>query len=157
MREGAHRSAFSLAKQILPSYGALNMPYNTSPLKMQTVRTIARMLSPLMDCGAISNKEYDTIVTNLSYVAKHGKPIPAIIPKLITAQEAAEMLSICYSQFRALEKEGVFPFKRRSVGNKTVRYKNTEIMEYMDLCCATLDAPLGSEIEAEKKDHDINN
>ena len=110
-----------------------------------------------MFCGTISNKEYDAIVTNLSYVAKHGKPIPAIIPKLITAQEAAEMLSICYSQFRALEKEGVFPFKRRSVGNKTVRYKNTEIIEYMDLCCATLDAPLGSEIEAEKKDHDINN
>lgn len=131
------------------------MQNNPCPLKMQTVKLIARLLSPLMYCGTISNKEYDSIVTNLSYVAKHGKPIPAIIPKLITAQEAAEMLSICYSQFRALEKEGAFPFKRRSVGNKTVRYKNTEIIEYMDLCCATLDAPLGSEIEAEKKDHDI--
>jgi predicted DNA-binding transcriptional regulator AlpA len=126
------------------------MLYNNCPLKMQTVRIIARMLSPLMDCGAINNKEYDVIVTNLSHVAKHGKPVPAIIPKLITAQEAAEMLSICYSQFRALEKEGAFPFKRRSVGNKTVRYKNTDILEYMDICCATQDEPLGSDVEAEK-------
>ena len=132
------------------------MQNNPCPLKMQTVKLIARLLSPLMYCGTISNKEYDTIVTNLSYVAKHGKPIPAIIPKLITAQEAAEMLSICYSQFRALEKEGAFPFKRRSVGNKTVRYKNTEIIEHMDLCCATLDAPLGTEIEPENKDHDVD-
>ena len=121
---------------------------NPCPLKMQTVRIVARILSPLMDCGAISNREYDVIVTNLSYIAKHGKPIPAIIPKLITAQEAAEMLSICYSQFRALEKEGAFPFKRRNVGNKTVRYKNTDILEYMDYCCATLNAPLGSESES---------
>ena len=119
------------------------MLYNPTPLKMQTVRIIARMLSPLMDCGAINNKEYDAIVTNLSYVAKHGKPVPAIIPKLITARDAAEMLSISYSQFRVLEKEGAFPFKRRSVGNKTVRYKNTDIFEYMDLGIAKLDTPLG--------------
>ena len=70
---------------------------------MQTVRIIARLLSPLMDCGAISNKEYDTIVTNLSYVAKHGKPIPAIIPKLITAQEAALEATREYDAARGYE------------------------------------------------------
>ena len=47
-------------------------------------------------------------------------------------QEAAEMLAISYSQFRALEKEGAFPFRRKLVGNKTVRYRNTDIYDYIN-------------------------
>ena len=110
------------------------MPYNAFPLRPQTVKLIGRLISPLMDYGLVTNTEYNVIISNLSYIAKHGKPMPEIKLRLISGKEAAEMLSISYSQFRSLEKEGVFPFKRRNVGNKTVRYKNTDIIEYMDFC-----------------------
>ena len=43
-------------------------------------------------------------------------------------------LGVSHSQFRALEHEGAFPFKRRTVGGRTVRFKNTEIIAYMDYC-----------------------
>ena len=125
------------------------MRTTTFSLRPQTVKLIAKMISPLMDSGTINNKEYDTIVTNLSYVAKYGKSIPEIIPKLITGQEAAEMLAISYSQFRILEKEGEFPFRRCMVGSRTVRYKNVDIIKYMDVCSVTLDVPLASVAEQE--------
>ncbi len=63
---------------------------------------------------------------------KSGEPLQVIKPKLLTPQEAAEMLAISYSQFRALEKEGAFPFRRKLVGNKTVRYRNTDIYDYIN-------------------------
>ena len=110
------------------------MPYNAFPLRPQTVKLIGRLISPLMDYGLVTNTEYNVIISHLSYIAKHGKPMPEIKLRLISGKEAAEMLSISYSQFRSLEKEGVFPFKRRNVGNKTVRYKNIDIIEYMDFC-----------------------
>ena len=46
-------------------------------------------------------------------------------------EELAEMLSVSYSQFRTLEKEGAFPFRRRMIGGKTVRYLNKDIIDYM--------------------------
>ena len=115
------------------------MFHDPFPLRAETVKLIRRLLSPLMDYGLISNREYDTIVTSLSYIVKHGTPMPAVVPRLISTQEAAEMLGISSSQFRALEREGEFPFKRRSVGGKTVRYKNTDILAYMDVCAVTMD------------------
>ncbi len=116
------------------------MYYNhTFPLRPQTVKLIRRLIAPLMDYGLVTNPEYNTISSQLSYIAKYGKPMPIITQKLISGREAAEMLSISYSQFRALEREGTFPFKRRLLGNKTVRYKNTDIFEYMDVCSVTQD------------------
>ena len=103
-------------------------------LRPATVKLISRLLIPLMDSGIVTNREYQTIAANLSHLAKHGEPMPAILPKLITSQEAAEMLGVSHSQFRALEHEGAFPFKRRTVGGRTVRFKNTEIIAYMDYC-----------------------
>ena len=127
------------------------MDYNhTFFLKPQTVKLIKRLIAPLMDYGLVSNTEYNTIITHLSYLAKHGKPMPTIMPRLINTEEAAKMLGICSSQFRALEKEGTFPFKRRSVGNKTVRYKNTDIIEYMDVCGVTQDGQPDSAILREQ-------
>ena len=61
------------------------------------------------------------------------------------------MLGVSHSQFRALEHEGAFPFKRRTVGGRTVRYKNTDIISYMDYCetvqtsKSTLTVPNGTE------------
>ena len=101
-------------------------------IRPQTVRLACRLLSPLLDAGTITTSEYTIIRKTLSQLLKSGEPLQVIKPQLLTPQEAAEMLAISYSQFRALEKEGAFPFRRKLVGNKTVRYRNTDIYDYIN-------------------------
>ena len=100
-------------------------------LRLQTAHLTCHLLAPLLDSGLVRSSELSIIRRNLTALAKTGELAPAIVPRLITGQEAAEMLAISYSQFRALEKEGVFPFRRRLIGGKTVRYLNTDIIDYM--------------------------
>ena len=109
-------------------------------LRLQTAHLTCHLLAPLLDSGfvqlligtgVVTTGELSLIRRNLTALAKTGELAPAIVPRLITGQEAAEMLAISYSQFRALEKEGVFPFRRRLIGGKTVRYLNTDIIDYM--------------------------
>ena len=100
-------------------------------LRMQTVTLICRLLTPLLDSGLVTAGELSLVRENLTALAKTGELAPVIPPRLLTGPEAAEMLSISYSQFRQLAKEGAFPFRRRLIGGKTVRYLNTEIIDYM--------------------------
>lgn len=100
-------------------------------IRPSAMPAIRKMLQIYMEHGIVTVDEYNTIVSELGYIAKHGERKPAVMPRLVTPQEAAEMLSISYSQFRTLEKEGEFPFRRRMIGGKTVRYLNTEIIDYM--------------------------
>ena len=101
-------------------------------LRPQTARLVCRLASVLLDSGTITGEEYNIISRNLHALAKTGELAPAIVPKLLTQQEVAEMLAIAGSQFRKLEKEGIFPFRRKLVGNKTVRYRNTDIYDYIN-------------------------
>lgn len=101
-------------------------------LRPQTARLVCRLASVLLDSGTITVEEYNIISRNLHALAKTGELAPAIVPKLLTQQEVAEMLAIAESQFRKLEKEGIFPFRRKLVGNKTVRYRNTDIYDYIN-------------------------
>ena len=105
---------------------------NHSKLRPQTARLVCRLASVLLDSGTITVEEYNIISRNLHALAKTGELAPAITPRLLTPQEAAEILAISYSQFRSLEKEGAFPFRRKLVGNKTVRYRNTDIYDYIN-------------------------
>lgn len=105
---------------------------NHSRLRPQTARLVCRLASVLLDSGTITVEEYNIISRNLHALAKTGELAPAIVPKLLTQQEVAEMLAIAGSQFRKLEKEGIFPFRRKLVGNKTVRYRNTDIYDYIN-------------------------
>ena len=41
-------------------------------------------------------------------------------------------MSISYSQFREMERNHEFPFKRRSVGKRTVRFLNLDIMKFIE-------------------------
>ena len=63
-------------------------------------------------------------------LAEHGTTKPVIIPKLIDQKEVAEMLGIGYSNFKKLEAEGAFPFKRKMVGS-SVRYRNIDVIDYL--------------------------
>ena len=89
------------------------------------------MISPLMEIGVVSSDEFNALFTYLSALAKTGTEPPEVEPKLILPQEAAKLLAISYSQFRALEKKGAFPFHRRTIGGKTVRYFLPDIVAYM--------------------------
>ena len=105
---------------------------NHSRLRPQTARLVCHLASVLLDSGTITREEYNIISRNLHALAKTGELAPAIAPKLLTPQEVSELLSISYSQLRSLEKEGAFPFSRKLVGNKTVRYRNTDIYDYIN-------------------------
>ena len=100
-------------------------------LRPVTARLTCRLLASLVDTGLVAAGELSIIRRNLTALAKTGELAPAVTPKLVTGPEAAEMLNVSFSQFRQLEKEGAFPFKRRMIGGKTVRYLNTEVLDYM--------------------------
>ena len=99
-------------------------------LRLQTVYLACRLLAQLLDSGLVTSGELSIIRRNLTALAKTGELAPVIPPRLITGPEAAEMLLVSYSQFRALEKVGAFPFRRRMIGGKTVRYLNKDILDY---------------------------
>ena len=104
-----------------------------------TARLVARLVAPLTDSGLVTLPEYEQIVSALRGLAKRGGMVPVIPPRLVDGKAAAEMLGISYSQFRTLEAEGEFPFKRRLVGSKTVRYLNTDLLAYMGALPAVSD------------------
>ena len=96
-----------------------------------SVKFMLALIKTLIEPGVITASEYSVASVNLKHLAKAGELAPAVKPKLLTGPEAAEMLAISYSQFRTLEREGAFPFRRRLIGGKTVRFLNTDIVEYM--------------------------
>ena len=107
----------------------MSLEFQQTYFRPATAKLVARLLAPLLDSGTITPGEYDSITDALKTMSKTSSATPPL--KLITAQEAADLLGISFSQFRALEKEGVFPFSRKMVGNKTVRYRNLDIFRFM--------------------------
>jgi len=99
-------------------------------LRQRTVKLIGRIIKPLVDEGLIFVSEEQKIISNLKHLANKGELMPVIIPKLIDQKESAEMLGLGYSNFKKLERENAFPFSRRMVGS-SVRYRNTDIIEYI--------------------------
>jgi excisionase family DNA binding protein len=70
------------------------------------------------------------IVAHLRHLAVKGCPMPPLVPKLLTQEEAADMLGIGFSNFRRMEREGLLPFKRKMVGS-SVRFRNLDILKFM--------------------------
>ena len=101
-------------------------------IKPMTAQMISRLAAVLLDSGSLTQYEYDVIRRNLNSLAKTGELALPIESKMLTPQEVAELLAISYSQFRALEKEDVFPFKRVMIGSKTVRYRNSDVIKYIE-------------------------
>ena len=101
-------------------------------LRLKTVKLITRIMKPLVEEGIILVSEEQVVISNLRNLANKGRLMPLVVPKLINQREAAEMLGLGYSNFKKLEKEKAFPFKRRMVGS-SVRYRNVDIVEYIML------------------------
>jgi len=102
----------------------------SNSVRPATVRLVTKLIAPLLDSGLVTNTEYSAIYQNLTYLAKKGEQMPPVQPRLITGQEAASILGISLSQLRTLEREGALPFKRKIVGGRNVRYRNTEVYAF---------------------------
>jgi predicted DNA-binding transcriptional regulator AlpA len=87
-------------------------------------------MQPWIEIGYISNLEANHIVSNLNNLIKHNELIPAIAPRLLSQPEVAEMLGLSLSNFKTLEKNNAFPFKRKTIGG-SVRYSNLSVIEYI--------------------------
>ena len=104
----------------------------SNKLRMSTVRWLGRHLAINVDVGALTASEYNLIMKTLRAVAKKGDAKEPEIPlRLLDAREAADILGISYSQFRALESEGVLRIPRKMLGKKTVRYRNIDINNFI--------------------------
>ena len=99
-------------------------------LRMKTVQLVKGLLKPLMNSSIIDFNEYQTIAATITDLAKNGKPAPSVELRLLNQQEVADLLGIALSNFQKLESEGLFPFKRVMI-QKSVRYRSTDIDEYM--------------------------
>ena len=102
----------------------------TQPIRHKTVKLIAKLIHPLTESNLIFVPEYREIVAQLKHLADKGTPLPVVIPKLIDQSEASDMLGVSLANFKRLEREGYFPFKRKMVGS-SVRYRNTDITRYL--------------------------
>ena len=108
---------------------------NDVRISMETVRMFKRIMRPIAEEGIISLPEYNEAISQLISLAEHGTLKPVVIPKLLDMKEASVMLGIGLSNFKKLESEGHFPFKRKMVGT-SVRYRNTDICAFiMDANC----------------------
>ena len=106
---------------------------NEIRISMNTVRFFKRIMRPVAEEGIISLPEYNEAISQLTSLAEHGVPKPVVTPKLLDQREVAEMLNISHSNFKMLEAEGAFPFKRKMVGS-AVRYRNTDVLNYISSC-----------------------
>lgn len=99
-------------------------------IRSNLVRWIGRHLAVELDNGILTAGEYNLIMRTLRDLSKHGISTPPEKPRLLKIDEVASMLAISKSQFRALEAEGKFSFKRRMVGS-SVRYLNLDVIRHI--------------------------
>jgi predicted DNA-binding transcriptional regulator AlpA len=104
-------------------------------------------MQPWIEIGYISNLEANHIVSNLKHLIRHNELIPSIKPRLLSQPEVAEMLGLSLSNFKTLEKNNAFPFKRKTIGG-SVRYSNIAVAEYI---MSTEDMPSDNTGEPEVK------
>jgi len=97
-------------------------------IRNQTVTLIGKILHPLTESNLIPFPEYREIIAQLRHIASKGEPLPSIVPKLVTMDEAAQMLGISLANFK--KQEPYLPFKRKYVGHG-IRYRNTDIIRFI--------------------------
>jgi len=120
-------------------------------LRPKTVSLINNLLQPWIKEGIIARIEANFIISNLKNLVKRNELQPIIPPRLLNQQEVADMLGLGLSNFKKLEKEGAFPFRRKLLGG-SVRYCNLDVIDFIKATQDDIDAEDGieelSEIEA---------
>ena len=120
-------------------------------LRPKTVSLINNLLQPWIKEGIIARIEANFIISNLKNLVKRNELQPIIPPRLLNQQEVADMLGLGLSNFKKLEKEGAFPFRRKLLGG-SVRYCNLDVIDFIKATQDDIDVEDGieelSEIEA---------
>ena len=62
---------------------------NKNLIRHQTVILIGKILHPLTESNLIPFPEYREIIAQLKHIAAKGEPLPVVVPKLVTTEEAA--------------------------------------------------------------------
>ena len=101
---------------------------NNKLIRHQTVILIGKILHPLTESNLIPFPEYREIIAQLKHIAAKGEALPVVVPKLVTTEEAANMLGISVANFK--KQEPYLPFKRKYVGHG-IRYRNTDIIRFI--------------------------
>ena len=101
---------------------------NKNLIRHQTVILIGKILHPLTESNLIPFPEYREIIAQLKHIAAKGEALPVVVPKLVTTEEAANMLGISIANFK--KQEPYLPFKRKYVGHG-IRYRNTDIIRFI--------------------------
>lgn len=102
----------------------------STPIKLKTVKLLARFIRPLCEEGLLSVPEMNEILAQLRHLAQKGEALPDVVPKLLNQPEVAEMLSISLANFKKMEREGQLPIRRKMIGS-SVRYRNTDVIKYI--------------------------
>lgn len=76
---------------------------NNNVIRQQTVTLIGKILHPLTESNLIPFPEYREIIAQLKHIAAKGDPLPIVVPKLITMEEAAQMLGVSLANFKKQE------------------------------------------------------
>jgi len=101
---------------------------NNNLIRHQTVILIGKILHPLTESNLIPFPEYREIIAQLKHIAAKGEALPVVVPKLVTTEEAANMLGISVANFK--KQEPYLLFKRKYVGHG-IRYRNTDIIRFI--------------------------
>jgi len=101
-----------------------------SQIRPRTVSLLCKLMRPLIDEGVITVSEGTEITTNLRHLATKGTLLPPLPPKLLTQSEAADMLNIGLSNFKKMERDNAFPFRRKMVGS-SVRFLNLAVLRFI--------------------------
>ena len=99
-------------------------------IRPQSVKLISRFLRIMTDEDLVTVPEANTIIAELKHLAERGENLPPIMAKLIDQEQAATMLGVGLSNFKKLERENAFSFKRKMVGT-SVRYRNIDIINFI--------------------------
>ena len=103
---------------------------NLRAVALDATREMIHHLVVIIDVLQRLHAENDFGAIFVEHLAERGENLPAIIPKLVDQEEAASMLGVGLSNFKKLEREGAFSFKRKMVGT-SVRYRNTDVISYI--------------------------
>ena len=101
---------------------------NRLSLSEHGVALILRVARVFVEEGNLAQSDYNAIAEQLRHLAKTGVPKPAIMPRLLSSADVAELLGLGVSNFKKIEAS--LPFKRRMVGG-SVKFCNIDVYNYI--------------------------
>lgn len=100
-------------------------------LSGQTVAVVVALLKTLVKYNVIAPCELRCIEKALTKIAEEGEEPKVEKPRFLERKDVSEMLKLKEKEFARLEREGKFPFKPKYISERTIRYLESEVIDYM--------------------------